>query len=392
MLFFNRISLVLITASILGFPISGICQKSHPIDDSVYTAIEDIFSLHKEGEITSDQVTPLVDFLIKTPLKTGVKLKERDGSQGAFYTFEIKGTLETLIQYIYNPVLPSYLLIPTSVQDLRWLSSNTDQEVIALLRRGPQEKIAIIRGKEMETITPDTNTGGYYQYTQDRVLFLFAHTKGVVVVSVSLQSTPSTTGKKGCIAGADNDWNYLYSEKTGLNKTGLGWVDSYMYNANSLMIYVIDQDGSTIRIGNFKWLNAGWAKINMVNSEHILKGIQRFAETFKTILESHDLPKPDLLVTLHEELQNSHLDELRSQVSPLYRNLSESGALKSCPSRLRKDVSSGNYVRDMKNEELIRILMISALKEKLGRPFSTYQPAKETGDIFAQREDEERVR
>ena len=45
---------------------------------------------------------------------------------------------------------------------------------------------------------------------------------------------PSNIGRKGCVVGDDANWNYLYSDETGLTKTGLGWVDSYMYDAHSI--------------------------------------------------------------------------------------------------------------------------------------------------------------
>jgi hypothetical protein len=67
---------------------------------------------------------------------------------------------------------------------------------------------------------------------------------GPVLISVSSQNDLSEVGKKGCIVGDDKNWNYLYSNETGLNKTGMGWVDSYMYYAHSVLIYVGDSSSN----------------------------------------------------------------------------------------------------------------------------------------------------
>ena len=92
------------------------------------------------------------------------------------------------------------------------------------------------------TITPDAHTGGYYQYMQDVAVAVFPGPSGPVLVSVSVQAEPSEVGHKGCVVGRDADWNYLYSGEKGLNKTGLGWVDSYMYSAHSALVLVSDTE------------------------------------------------------------------------------------------------------------------------------------------------------
>ena len=123
----------------------------------------------------------------------------------------------------------------------------------------------VVRGVETVEITPDINTGTYYKYDLDRTMILFKHQGRNVFVSLSRQKGQSEVGKKGVVVGDDEDWNYLYSGEKGINKTGLGWVDSYMYGSSSIILfYEPDPDNPMVKCAVFKWLRAGWKKINMV--------------------------------------------------------------------------------------------------------------------------------
>jgi hypothetical protein len=188
-----------------------------------------------------------------------------------------------------------------------------------------QGNTLLVRGTEREIITPDANTGGYYSYTQDRAVAVFQGPTGPVLVSVGCQTKPSDIGRKGYVVGEDADWNYLYSEETGLTKTGLGWVDSYMYNAHSIIVFVADSSSGTIRAGSFKWLNAGWAKVNMVKQSHIINGIKRFTADFKAVLESSRLPETQELAAIYEELKSGSTETLRQMVAPYLEAIGESG-------------------------------------------------------------------
>jgi hypothetical protein len=191
--------------------------------------------------------------------------------------------------------------------------------------------------------------------------------KGPVLISVSSQVDLSEVGKKGCVVGDDKDWNYLYSDETGLNTTGLGWVDSYMYHAHSVLVYVFDSSAGVIRVGSFKWLNAGWSKINMVKSSHILTGIKRFAADFKTVLEAPGLPEPILLADTHRKLQQSSEQDLRRMVSPYLQALKESGASKVNANPFKSLLASGKYLEQMNREELVKVLLLEYVKESIGK-------------------------
>ena len=174
-------------------------------------------------------------------------------------------------------------------------------------------------------------------------------------------------GRKGCVVGDDKNWNYLYSDEKGINKTGLGWVDSFMYFAYSVIVYATDSENNVVHASSFKWLNAGWAKINMVKSSHILEGIKRFATDYEEILESPGLPETDTLRQKYLDLKQAPETDLRPQASSYLQALSKSEAMKTCPKSFRTMVSSGEYLEQMGREEMVRVLLLEYIKENMGR-------------------------
>ncbi len=343
----------------------GYTQEIKEIPADVYIALDYIFSLSdSQDSFDPDKVKDLVDFVDVAEGGSHASLQTRNGADGAFFTFDINGELSDILNYTYHPDIPPYVTMPSSLQNHEWLTQEIKDDLRNLVSDYKQTSdIRLLRGSESEVITPDTHTGGYYAYTQDRLLALMPGAAGPVLISATIQSEPSVVGKKGCVAGDDKDWNYLYSRETGINKKGLSWVDSYMYFAYSVIIYVSNSSTKTINTGNFKWLNAGWAKINMVKSHHILKGMKRFAADFKDVLESPNLPEASILADKYQELAQMSEQELRQQVAPYLQGLKSSGDLKSCPDSFTSLVSSGEYLQQMSSQEMIRILMLDYLKE-----------------------------
>jgi hypothetical protein len=353
----------------LGVIYPTLGQTEQKVPDQVYPDLEYVLSLvQSSADLEPEQLSELIKFVSSMPAESGMKLKERKGASGAFYTFTVKGDLVDVLDYVYNPDIPLYVTMPSSLRQHEWLTT----QVIDKLRDLPRlvesaGDIRLLRGRDREAITPDTNTGGYYSYDQDRVVTLLPGPKGPVLISVSSQNDISEVGKKGCIVGDDKDWNYLYSNETGLNKTGLGWVDSYMYYAHSVLIYVVDSDSNEISVGSFKWLNAGWATMNMVKSSHILEGIKRFASDFKAVMEAPDLPGAQVLADKYRELQHTSEQGLRQMVSPYLEALTSSGASGLDSSFFERLISSGKYLKQMSHEELIKVLLLEYVKGSIGK-------------------------
>ncbi len=350
----------------LTIPGRSLAQQSVP--DALYPGLEYLLSVPvTKKDFARDQVSGIVDFVRSTAADTSMAMQDRNKATGAFYSFTLRGTLARLTEYVYNPDIPIYVTMPSSVREQEWLDRSMDMELKKLAQSIGQRGTALIRGTEREVITPDANTGGYYAYKQNRAMAVFPGPTGQVLISVSCQSEPSDVGRKGCVVGDDANWNYLYSEEKGLTKTGLGWVDSYMYNAHSVLVFVADDAAGIVRVGSFKWLNAGWAGMNMVKASHIINGIKRFASDFKTVLESPRLPGAKELAAMYRDLLADSAESLRATVAPYLEALARGEGSSSLTGTFRKLLASGDYLRNMSREEMVKVAFKEYLKQRLGR-------------------------
>lgn len=348
---------------------SAFGQEEQKVPDHIYPDLEYALSLSQSStDLEPEKLSTLIKFISARPAETSMKLKERQGASGAFYAFSIEADLAHVLDYAYNPDIPLYVTMPSSLREHEWLTPQVNDALRNLPRKvDSADDIRLLRGRDRETITPDTNTGGYYEYDQDRMVTIFPGPTGPVLISVSSQNDLSEVGKKGCVVGDDRNWNYLYSGEKGLNTTGLGWVSSYMYYAHSVLIYVVDSSSNTIRVGSFKWLNAGWAKMNMVKSSHILDGIIRFASNFKEVLESPGLPDALVLENKYKSLLQWSEQDLREMVSQYLQALNNSGASELRSNPFKKLISSGKYLEQMDKEELVKVVLLEYVKENIGK-------------------------
>lgn len=346
-------------------PFSALALQAVP--QNLYPALEYALTIPGgKNSVEPEKLSALVDFVRAAAPGAGMSMESRDKATGAFHAFTVQGDLERVARYAYNPDIPEYMTMPSSVRNQMWKTPQTAED----LRRLPQALDAgeefLTRGTEQVTITPDSHTGGYYRYVQDMAVAVFSGPTGPVLVSVSIQADPSEVGHKGCVVGDDAHWNYLYSAEKGLNKTGLGWVNSYMYSAHSVLILVQDTAKGVVRAGTFKWLNAGWSGINMVKPTHIVNGMRRFSGDFTLILDSGRLPEAEDLAALYLSLKESEENRLREMVAPHLEALSRSGdsAVQSSP--FKKLLQSGEYLENMSKAEMVNVLMVQHLKERLG--------------------------
>lgn len=353
---------------ILVLSVSPQARALQSVPESLYPDLEYLFSVPTATlPFASEQVSGIVGFVATTASDTSLSMKDRNSATGAFHSFSVRGDLAKVVEYVYNPDIPSYVTMPSSVRGQEWQTTATRDALKQLPNTIRSGGTVLLRGSEQETITPDANTGGYYSYRQDRAVAVFRGPTGPVLVSVGCQPTPSEIGKKGCVVGEDTNWNYLYSDEKGLTKTGLGWVDSYMYNAHSVLVLVADEAAGIVRVGSFKWLNAGWAKVNMVKEVHIINGIKRFAADFKAVLESARLPKVQDLVSKYRELAGESPENLRQMVAPYLQAVAESGDAEVSSSPFKKLLASGEYLQTMSRQEMVRVVLQEFIKKQIGR-------------------------
>jgi len=320
-----------------------------------------------------EQAAPLIDFVMSAK-EPDVRYDpgEIEGSTAAYLETTLAASMEKLLKLAFNPHLPSYLTVPSTVRLSYWAQIKGNGEHLPELwtHLGDLDEPVRIDGVEAIVNTPDLFSGAYYAYQLDRTMVLMRRQGKTVLLSLSMQRGTSDVGKKGAVLGRDRDWNYLYTGQEGISKAGLGWVESYMYDSFSITAYV--ETGKTdpsIHCGIFKWLSAGWAGINMVRTHHIAGGLERFFTDFKSIVEAPQLSDTARLTEIFLQIgalsQQSLLQKARNYFLPLKNRHGDESRL----SRrwFEEAFTDGGHLARMNRRELEAILSIETLKYLLGR-------------------------
>ena len=325
----------------------------------------------REVSFDVPKVTGLLDFVVSE--KGGdanLNPGKREKAAGAYFYTDVKAPLSKVLKYAYNPKIPAYLTLPSVVRLSGWQVKPTWPVANIWERVGNVKAPLMVRGVEYEEITPDLTTGAYYRYAMDRMMVLLNYRGKDFFISVTRQKNPSTVGMKGVIIGPDTDWNYFYSGQKGLTKTGLGWVDSYMYDAFSVSILFEPGASQTqTRYVAFKWLRAGWNGFNMVKQENILEGCRRFAVGFKKILESPQLPEAERLIDVYATIKGLSDQDLMAKLQPIDKALKKLSRTDPVLSHgdFQDMIESGKYLGGMSREEREDLLMSESVKLAIGK-------------------------
>jgi hypothetical protein len=350
------------------------------VPEALYPGLRHLLTFVGQGDLGKEalnikEITPVLAFVAsQKPENTMYYVDESFGATSAYHEFMFEKDLKHILRFSYNPDIPSFITTPSSVRISHWSGMDGKDLNFPKLWFSLQtlETPVMVRGVETVENTPDLFTGGYYKYDLDRTLLLFRYEGRNVLVSLSKQKDISDVGKKGVVVGSDDDWNYLYSGIKGLNKTGLGWVDSYMYDSYSIIVYYEMESGKPlVKCGAFKWLNAGWKKINMVKRDHIYRGLQRYAETYKSIIENLSLPDADNIESAYSRMSDLDVAKLRDINRAYLHSLKEKYAQDRSLSAkwIARLFEDDVYVNSMNRDELQAVLVIEHLKRALGKPY-----------------------
>ncbi|MDA8137138.1 MAG: hypothetical protein M0036_00685 [Desulfobacteraceae bacterium] len=323
--------------------------------------------------IDFDRIKPVVDFIRQAPEMADYVPEERETTKGSFIGFTVQRPLPDLIRYAYNRYIPEGAIYPSSVNFSYWKEPPQGNP------RGTQDLWKnldglttpyVARGEVREAIAPDLHTGTYYEYDLRRAFIAFRQGHSRVVFSLSSQIGSSEVGKKGYIVGSDQDWNYLYTQDQGLNKTGLGWVKPKIFRYYSICCFLEDETGANkSKIGVFQWLAAGWIGMNVVDTHHIRRGLQRFADQFKGMVESERMPDPATLERVCKSLVETDESLLREKAVDVTRYIRKKAeqdeALRNKPAIQSLDET--NYVAQMGKPQLVTVLMREFMKYCLGK-------------------------
>ena len=290
----------------------------------------------------------------------------------AYYQFDNRIDLQKVAAYSFNPDIPAIATMPSSVRLFRWLDEEgrmSQSPPVSRYLENLNEPV-VERALQYVEITPDTNSGAYYEYNLYQTLVVFKYNQRKVLVTVSRQTDVSTVGKKGYVLGTDDDWDYFYTGKKGLTVPALGWVSSYMYSSYAINIYYeIDPELPKVRLAMFKWLTAGWSKINMVKRTHIYKGLKRFAKPFKAIMENPQLPPVNAMASDFAKIRRFSDETLRSKME-VYAAILKNRYVdnqKNRKKRASKLLASKNHWSSMSRDEMQAALVVEYMKAVVGK-------------------------
>ena len=346
------------------------------IPAAVYPGLDHFLALVDPAEnpaFDPQMVGGVLDFIEAPKDESALYFANRiSGLTSAYYDFDIATSLDKLAGYSFNADIPAIATMPSSARLFQWARADGKRQAPPRLGQDSEERErpVVWKGFQHLEITPDMTSGAYYAYKSRLVLLFFRYRQRKVLVTVARQADVSEVGKKGYILGNDNDWDYYYSGNTGLTLPALGWVKSYMYDSAGINIYdEIDSAGPRVRCAMFKWLRAGWSKINMVQKKHIYLGLKRFALPFKTILE---YPKLRPVATMADDFSRmTGLSDatLKSRME-IYSRLLEKRYDSAKPGgrKLPDDfLRNKNHWLQMSRAEMESVLVIEYMKYALGK-------------------------
>lgn len=320
--------------------------------------------------ITIEELSPLLDFIRNTALtRDGWEVENLHGATSAYFGYTIAAPVEKIVSYLYHQGLPPSLFHPSVVHISSW--KQKPNENIPLIWESLQDQeVRAIHGLEMEENTPDVNTGGYYNYENERMLLVLKHDGEKYIISVSKQTGQSSVGRKGVVLGDDSDWNYYYSDEQGLTKSGLGWVNSYIFDSFSVTVLSASQTkpGQSQHV-MFKWVRAGWSGMNIVRTGHIRDGCGRFAQSLAKLMESDWLPDIQTIAAMADHVRSLDQAELERALEPFVQALRKlSGDDPVLSRRSFRDAVEDKPLEHYPLEAKQRLVMKEYLKASIGMP------------------------
>jgi hypothetical protein len=345
-------------------------EHDAPLPEAVEDALAHLLTLPGDANAPLDRerIGPLLDFVMSGRMTAASPRERRDGT-GVYHSFPVRLPLARVMEYGYNPDLPSYAIMPRSVRFNGWVRGSMPK---ALWERLNTNATVTARGVEYEETTPDQFSGTYYGYELDRLLVLLQHKGRDMLLSVSTMPKTSSVGMKGAVVGRDENFLFFYSGRPGTTMRGLGWADPYIYEAASVFLLMEPSPGAgTTRVHLFKWLRGGWAGMNMVRAKHVRAGVERFAQGLRTILESPLLPPARELAAYLEELRSLPEYRLRTRLMPLAHALEEA-AEEGHPVLSRDEfqgvLQNGAYVHILTPEQMESELLKARVRQAVLRP------------------------
>ncbi len=361
---------------VLATDLAGADERRLPED--IQSGLQYLMALNsspQERTVAPRQLTTLVEFILEDKPSDDQYYGASDPLLDpiVYHEFELRRPLSTILEYAFHPKIPSHVFALSSVRHAFWKEvDGRSQPLPSDIVRHLDELSTplVIHGIEHEEITPDLNSGAYYSYDLARTLIMCRVTGRKVWISLARQRDKSDVGRKGIVLGPDEDWDYLYTGEKGIDKMGLGWVESYMYEGFSAIVIIQENDDQPrVRCGIFRWLRAGWNDLNFVRRSHIRRGLERYAETFRQILESPRLPSPDQISAAAATIGAMSAEQLHDRGRQYLQSLkTRYGGERKFPDKwFAQAVEDGPYLHQLSRAQLEAMVFLEYMKKALGQ-------------------------
>lgn len=373
-------SLSILTVILSVSVVDGFCsfgkdkkEEKETIAKPVMNGLEYLlgFVVDKSATFDESKVKDVLNFVdTSEPTSEMMELPRYKSANGAAMRMEVGASLKHILEYAYNPDIPNYAIYPSVIRISGWIpgSQFSDEKVRPWEYLDSDSLPKVWRGREFEVNTPDSFGGGYYKYDLERLMIMFKYQGRNVFLSVSRQIDKSGVGRKGLVMD-DNQWNYFYSGIPGLSTGGMGWMDTYMYSSASVYVYIQDKnDPGKTTTYLFKWLKAGWAGLNVVRPKHIFEGSQRFAKAFKGIIESSELPEPEIFAQKVHKIESMTDSEIAMKMDIYSKSMEKLSAKdENVSDKFPEVYKDGKYADDFDRQERIGILVKEYVKQAMGK-------------------------
>jgi len=267
---------------------AGVNKK---LPENVETAIDEIISAGKTNTNTvasEKNLKILSDFIISSANDGNVwQVKPRRGANGAALIKAYKIPVEIVLKMNLAAEIPDATLFYNVLRYSKKidLSPECKKFFVNASKRLNTNEIIETSYLSVEGITPNIQSGAYYSYTNLRTVTRANINGAELFVSISDMIGPSGFSMRGVSVGPVEDGVFYYSQKPGMNMTGVTWLKSQMYLSSTIAVYLETPDNGTV-VAMFSWQSAGWKGVNVVKNYHIYTVLQDTFQTFSGVIGS----------------------------------------------------------------------------------------------------------
>lgn len=340
----------------------------------VEKSIEYLFSTLKKGnkQIKHEDIQALLDITFSSVRSGTVSIKEHNG-KGAFLRETVQAPITHVIPYYFSNNVPLEVIHPAGVRSiipLRGSDAIIRTDVSDFLSSSLNSIKAYV-GYDKEETTADLFTGASYTYPIKKMSILLPSYKGKrIAIIVNQQMESSSISTKSVTIGDDQNWNYIYSSLQGSTHASTGWVKSHIYDSAMILLIAENPTDNTTEFFLFKWLRAGWLRINVVSSSHIYRGSKRVLYSINKVLSNPHVPSVEALAQKYSELRKmdeAQLRELLKEYSEEVSRIAPTNPILKA-SEWKPFVANGVYASTLTKVQLVALLMKNYMKEHIGVP------------------------